>query len=106
MDRYQTLLQLKNIYEEILQGGDGRVFLQREEEVDNLFLILLSREDEEYSQLEMDMLKVLSELNHSMESLLNASMNQMKRNHVMSSKVSKQYDAPTLIDSYFYDRKS
>lgn len=105
MDRFQIMQQLKDIYEEILQGEDGRVFLQREADVENLYLILQSSENKKYSESEKDMLRILSELNESMQSLLITSMNRMQQAHVMSSKVSQQYEAPIFADSYFYDRK-
>lgn len=105
MERFQIMQQLKDIYEGILQGKDGRLYLQREAEVENLYLILQSSEDKKYSESEMDMLRVLSELNASMQSLLSTSMNRMQQAHEMSSKVSQQYEAPIFTDSYFYDRK-
>lgn len=105
MDRYQSMLRLKAVYEEILHEGDGKLFLEREDEVDHLFLVMQSTDEGPYNKLESDMLKNLSELNHSIECLLIKSMNRMKQVHAMTPKVSKQYDNTGVIESYFYDRK-
>lgn len=106
MERYQAMLQLKEIYDDILSVGDGERYLQREAEVDNLFHMLELSEDEPYNSIEIELLQILSELNHSMESLLITSMNRMQQSRAMSTKLSKRYDAPLVTDSYFYDRKS
>ena len=106
MERYQTMIQVKELYEEILATGDGEYYLQREEEIDNLFLILQSSDKKTYSPLEIEMLQTLSELNQSMELLLTNSMNRMRKTRAMSTKLVKKYDASINTDSYFYDRKT
>lgn len=105
MERYQTLQQIKLIYEEILDVGDAKLYLQKEAELDRLYHSLQSKVDSPYSQSEKDMLHTLSQLNQSVQSLVSNAMTRMQRTHSMSHKMSEHYEAPAYTDSYFFDKK-
>lgn len=105
MDRYQTMLTLKSVLEEVLRQGEVKNLMARENEIDHLYHLLQSREQEEYNQVEIDMLNELLELNDSVKLLVTKSMNQMQKTHALSSKVSKSYDSVGINESYFYDGK-
>lgn len=105
MNRYQTMVKLKSIYEEILVENQASAFLERESDIDQLYAELQSNEREPYTDSEMDILGTLLELHQRTEELLSISMSELKRAQAMSSRVSKQYDNYSVTDSYFYDRK-
>ncbi|RAR42446.1 hypothetical protein [Paenibacillus sp. MDMC362] len=105
MDRYQTMLALRCVLEEVLQQGDVKGLLARENEIDHLYHLLQTREEEEYNQVEIDMLNELVELNDSVKMLVTESMNQMQQTHALSSRVSRSYDSAGVNESYFYDGK-
>lgn len=104
MDRNQMILKLIGIYEEVISSKDANYYLNREAEIEQLFLVLQSQSDP-YSESEKGLLMDLVKLNQAVQTLLLTSMSELQHARLITPKASKQYENPGIVDSYFYDRK-
>ncbi|MCM3208583.1 hypothetical protein [Paenibacillus illinoisensis] len=105
MERQKVMEHLINLYEEVLNSADVKLFLKQEKLFDESYILLQSQENESYSQIEQEMLKKIYQLNTEMQLLIGSAMNRMKRNHDLSPQVSRQYERLAYTESFFFDKK-
>ncbi|WJH27488.1 hypothetical protein N6H13_19735 [Paenibacillus sp. CC-CFT742] len=105
MERYLTMQLLKNMYEEIVDSQDAKLFLKKEEEIDSLFSELQSGKGQPYNSRELELLSDLSNLNSSIQFLMEKAMNRIQKSHEMSPVLSKHYERTVYEESYFFDKK-
>ncbi|WP_153980134.1 hypothetical protein [Paenibacillus xylanilyticus] len=105
MERYQVMVLLKKLYEEIIESQDAKIYLLHEERIDQLFNVLHSKENKQYDLNELVILSDLNELNNSIQALIELALNRMQKSHDMAPLLTKQYETAILTESYFIDRK-
>lgn len=105
MERYQVMKLLKELYEEIIESQDAKIYFQHEERMDQLFDVLYSTENEVYNTNELALLGDLNELNRSIQTLIEIALNRMQKKQEMTGLLTKQYESVMYSESYFFDKK-
>ncbi|MEY9096625.1 hypothetical protein [Paenibacillus sp. RC84] len=105
MERIRIMLQIKAIYEKLLDKSDLNGYHAVEQELDNYFKALDSLGDQSYTDAEKELLEQLFELNKQLMLSMSRKKDQMDRANQISPKVSSKYDSYGCNEAYFIDQK-
>lgn len=105
MERIQIMQDVKHLYEAIIEAGDAKFYLDKQEDIDHLYEILYSMQAEPYTAPEKELLQELIQFNALVQSMVKTALDRMQKSHDLSPVVARHYEQRAYNEAYFYDKK-